>query len=548
MRHEDSPQNIDATDFLREAAEGAAQAWQAAAALQRGDSAPAELLLRGWRCSDRPELRGALLGQLEARPPRPQGRPRALLHGPLPALEGPRRPAFLWREELLNRLPELPPATDPTERLAWGLAELGWWGGQVSLRERELWRERSFAPDAEADLRTERLWRQLLSGKLWEARADFEELLLPEAMSAFRAALAARRVPLAERAGLLRDFEDTLYWYIIGGRDELPGWKELALRLLEMRGESAIDGVAAQLGRQGLAWTFACEGAWTPSWREVARALPDLPLGRLGRLRALLRQAEQDPGWLERLLDLKVCLRLLAAWSEEAPRLGMAQAWAVVLHHRSRTRGRLRAVLGETSAEALELGLIPRAGLRHRTALALRQYAWGRAHESLRGHELPDWSEGLTPRCEAPPALPEPIGTPQRSALVTWVLLVCLRDRLDQLLHWSRSGRWLRRPDSGWGRLLAEQLPADMQDRGGGYERLRLALHHELQSALAELRPRLARLAALRGRPEARTATMEILAEGWDPAVPRIQRFQRELLEAAARSWELCPEEASDEP
>jgi hypothetical protein len=202
------------------------------------------------------------------------------------------------------------------------------------------------------------------------------------------------------------------------------------------------------------------------------------------------------------------------------------------MHHRGRTRGRLRAVLVETDPEAVRLALAPRNGLFARTAATVRIYAWGRACQVIERRQLPTWEESLTPPCAPPDPIAEPFSGSQRRTLQSWLLLVIMRGRWFQLEHWVKTGHWKKRPDSGWGRLLQEQLPATLKDPEGGYHRLRAELALEFGFHTERIRPVLAKIGSTTKGD--RQHLREILLAVWDEAVPFPKRLSPDFYDNAA--------------
>ena len=184
---------------------------------------------------------------------------------------------------------------------------------------------------------------------------------------------------------------------------------------------------------------------------------------------------------MEHLLDGQVALRLLAAWSgvgtETEPRTAPKQSWDVVLRHRGRTRGRLRAVLLETASDTL-LAVPELPGLAGATDAALAAVGWSQAHEVLHRHGLPSWDTSLTPACAAPPALDPLLPPADEPALRTWMLLVVLAGASTSSTTGPHRGV-AHPPRLGLGRLLKDGLPARPAQGGDGYGRIQahLSLH-----------------------------------------------------------------------
>ena len=115
---------------------------------------------------------------------------------------------------------------------------------------------------------------------------------------------------------------------------------------------------------------------------------------------------------------------------------------------------------------------------------------------------------------------------PPAGLLRTWVLLVILRGRWDQLQRWAEEGSTGDR-DSTWGRLLSESLPTALAvGPGGGRDlrRLRDHLSMALPDVLIDLLPELRAIAALAVGERLPDAVRAALSPRWDPRVPLPER------------------------
>ena len=126
-------------------------------------------------------------------------------------------------------------------------------------------------------------------------------------------------------------------------------------------------------------------------------------------------------------------------------------------------------------------------------------------------------------------------------ALRTWMLLVVLRGRFDQLDHWARTGAWRTRPDSGWGRLLKDGLPARLAQGGDGYGRIQAHLSLHGDRLWGALRPALEAAAAAQKGKEVRAA----VAPHWDAAVELPARMTAGASEAARAALDALGSRAS---
>lgn len=506
-----------------------AQAQAAAVALRGGDRTAARRLLGSWSFSSDPAACDRILDRLCETPPVPEPAHLAATLGPVPATGPDPAGAQEQRAHLFSAAQGA--GLDGADPVAWGLEGLAWVGGRIHQTERVTWQQ-GVDVNPLRDGAHAVLWSQFLDGQFWDAQADAESLWLPAAKRGFAAALRARGVPAPDRKQYVADYAEAFFWMLLGGRDATPGWKEVAVRLLERDGSSAPAALAAHLGPEGWSWVLRCPSASSPTWRAARRwALPDHP-NPLSEAWHLCRQGPADPGWMEHLLDGLVAQRLVAAWSgvgtETGPRTSPKQAWDVVLRNRGRTRGRLRAVLLETAGDAL-LAIPSLPGLAAATHQALAAVGWSQAHVVLHKHGLPSWDSSLTPTCEAPPPLQPLLSAQDEAVLRTWMLLVVLRGRWAQLDHWGRTGTWRTRPDSGWGRLLKDGLPPRLGQDGAGYARIQAHLTLHGPRLWADLRPVLEAVAATTKGREIRAAVEPC----WEPEVGLPSRMTAGAADAA---------------
>ena len=111
------------------------------------------------------------------------------------------------------------------------------------------------------------------------------------------------------------------------------------------------------------------------------------------------------------------------------------------------------------------------------------------------------------------------------------MLLALLRDRWPALEHWSHTGTWLKRPDSGWGRILNDGLPATLRDADGSYERLQAHLRLHWSDHVHALHPVVSAIAACQKGPAIRIAVTPY----WEPEVPLPSRMGKGAIQAATR-------------
>lgn len=496
------------------AARDAARGWalEAGRRLLDGEAAGA---LPGWRME--PRLAVALARRLARELPAPGPEALAATLAPtqdLPRLSrGPAEP-FLHREALERA--ELPVVADtPLHRCAFGLERLAFLAARVEDRERGAWSRASYAADPTRDAEAAGLWAGWLSGNPWSLRRPWERLFLPEAARVFRAVAADRKLSPEVSRRALEDLREAFFYRMIGGKGALPGWAELAARVIETGPPGPLDALLGALpagDRARLAACAATRGVWRGSAAAVWRAPGEEARAALGAAALAARPAEAE-GWL----DAHLVRRLLVAW-----RSGRTSTdWILATQNRGRARARARALLAARGAKLAE-PLLALDALYARTAAALRRLAWGWAWSELARDFSFDLGRPLTTPCRPPAApRPSPLSPEERPALRSWVLLVALKGRLGHLRAWVAEGRTGDR-DSTWGRLLSEDLPALLREGAEDlhYRRLRAALSAELGACLEALRSPLAAVVALPPGRRLRAAFEEALRPGWDERVP----------------------------
>ncbi len=514
---------VQAHDIRRSRAVAAAEA------LLHGDPSSSTALLAPWRFSKDPAACERLVQILITTPPQVPVAHMAATLGPAP-LDGPHPagPAD-QRQHLFDVAApaDHPPATT-VDRIAWGLEALAWHGTRIEREERVAWG----APpklDPKRDAAAHGLWKSILSGDFWSIQPLVERLLVPPARRAFAAGLRARGVPETARRAYISEFSEAFYWTLLGGREGTPGWKDAAVRILEHAGIGPVDALGTHLDAEAWSWLVACPTFSSPSWRTTrAWALPRHP-NPLSRAWDLQNRGPTHPELLEFLLDGQVALRLIGTWADPSEiRTGPDRSWNVVLRHRSRTRGRLRALLLETASDSL-LHLLALPGLYARTAAAVAGQGWARACAVVHHHQLPAWDSSATPKCSQPPPLCDDFDPEHHRSIRCWMLLTLLRDRWTALEHWTHTGTWLKRPDSGWGRLLNDALPADLCDADGGYNRLQAHLRQHWTDHLHALQPAVAAIADCSKGPAVRVA----ITPYWEPQVPLPSRMGKGAIQAA---------------
>ena len=512
--------------------------------------------LVGWRFGEDPAAAAAVYRALDALVPAPPPALLALALAPPEALPPP-PPSGADADEPLHRLriarafaQRLPPAAEvpasPASHAAWALEHLVFIGEQVEARERAAWAREQYDIKPLEDQAVSQLWARVFAGgaAVWGDQKRWEALCLPAATASFRQVLSTRELPPGVAKQALTELRDGFWFQFLGGKGGVPGWAEIAARVVESLG--GLPGLTLALDDGEWAIATGCasvRGAWPDS---LAALLPDIPGGPARALK--LRQRLGDrPDLAEVILDAHVALRLLETWS--APDgTDPVRSWGVVVQNRGRARGRLRA-LAMTRPAALRPLLLSLEALHSRTLAAVRRYAWDWAWESMARGFAWDFSNPVTPPCEPPEVGLEPLDPSEHSAARTWVLLVVLKGRLDHLQRWVQTGGTGDR-DGTWGRLLSDELPATLRDpppadpgRGrvtATYHRLRAWLADSLEPTLARWRPVLQAVGAL---PENRTLarSMEaLLRPCWDERVPfpkaGFPTFQSHAVAAVAAS------------
>ncbi len=532
--------------------------------LQRREARRVRALAGGWpvqealgafRLIEDPLSLAAVEAALDAATLRPSP---ALLASSLapPELLPPPPPSKLDVDEPLHRLrliralearlpPELEAPDTPGTRRAWALETLGFLGEQVEDRERAAWAREPLAPDPR-DAEVAQLWARMFQGgaAVWSDQRRWEKLCVEPAMAAFRQVLSTRELPPGVAKQALSELRDGLWYQLLGGKGGVPGWAELAARVVETAG--GVPALALTLTDEDWSLAARCttaRGTWPAT---VASLLPEVP-GGPARALVLRQRLIEAPDRAESVLDAHVVLRLLDTWAE-AEGADPVRSWGVVIQNRGKARGRLRAMaMGRPSQ--LRSVLLSLDALTARTLLATRRYAWDWAWESMARGFAWDFANAVTPPCEAPDEGLLPLGPEHAPAVRTWVLLALLKGRRDHLERWVQTGGTGDR-DGTWGRLLSDELPEALRDplpplppRGrvtATYHRLRAFLADALDEILTSLLPTLGSLAALApGRDLARRSE-ELLTPAWDARVPfprsGFPTFQAHASEVVARA------------
>lgn len=515
----------------------------AAVALRGGDRALARALVSTWRFE--PDLADRLLDRLLATRPRPCPGAWAMTMADAVDVDAPvdAPTALHWRDGAFSQ-----PVGDVGDPLAWGLAELATHSWLVETAERLPWQDRSYRVDPAEDAQVRALWSAWAEGRPWDAREDWETRFLPPALRAFAAVVRGRRLPEDVRKQAIMDAREGFFYALIGDGGTGAGWRELGVRLLEAAGPDPVDALAVAVPVES--WERVARCAVT---RGHGRSTASLAWGQgvtwQVQARELQLRAQEQPAALGDLLDLHLALRLVECWTQPE-RTAPSRSMAVVTHNRGRARSRLRAVLREAPADHLLLRIQALPALADRTRAAVarfaRDWAWQQVQHGFSFYD----ARTVDPACILPEGAPPPLSTEGLAALRAWVLLVTLKDRLPHLRQWVHGGAELDKRDTTWGRLLADDCPDLLRSyrgstRGQGLARLRAELTEHLPALLSQLRPTLARLAAIDLRRGGLKAAFEgAIADAWHPALslPKV-RYRSYIAAAAAACQQLSGED-----
>jgi hypothetical protein len=516
---------VDWATFLVQREEDRAEALSAGRALASGHSAEAADLLRTWRFGGDAALTDRLLARLISTPPLPPQHRLAAALAPAAALPRPADPALPvrpWlRRKWLDGRVTAPVPDDLPHRLAWALDTLRFLGAEVERRQRAPWSRLRFPVDPARDAEVRRLWSCWLSGDPWSARDSWEALFLTDAARAFAAVMRIRRIPPERRAVVLEDLRDSFFFMMLGEAGATPGWQELAVRALETTGPAPITALCGLL--DGERWRSAARCAVRRGYgpRSAALLFPETDNPDL-QARRLAGQGLEVVGQLDCALDLHLACRQLDRWAEDPDTTAPDRCWQVVIQNRGRARARLRALLSSSPPETLQPTLLALPGLYQRTRFAIRRYCRDWAWIQL-SQQFPFSIHTLDASCTAPPAGPT-LTDPDRATLRTWILLAILKDRLDHLRRWIRSGGTGDR-DASWGRLLLT-LPVHLRTHGDsgrasrGQHHLRAELAELLPETLEQWSPLLQRLSTLPRDRSLGSAVTAALQPQWHPAIP----------------------------
>jgi len=492
-------------------------------ALELASSADPAGCFDGWRFAAHQELCSAAWTALSTANPTPDAAQLSASLSPPESLSAPPSTTSLSERQHHQHLlkhPGAEVADTATNRLAWALSELSRLGAEVELRERQSWNALTYRPMPERDAQTTELWAGWFSGNPWTGREAWDALFLSAVGRSFRAVAAARSLPDHVMERVIGDLREAFFFRMLGGGDGVPGWVELAVRVLETCAPGPVEAVATNLPSDGFGRVAQCassRGGWSRTVRQVFPALPE----QQARARAMVGQLTGSPDRLEALLDLHVVLRLAHTWSESGR---VADSWRVVSQNRGRARGRLRAVLAGAGKDVLLDAVFQLDAPYARTLAALKRYAWAWAWQELASDFSFDIGRVVTRPCiEAAPEL-APIDGAEADALRCWVLLVVLKGRLEHLERWVRTAGTGDR-DSTWARLISDDLPVSLRDprdgskRAATYHRVRAELSASLPGMLDDNRPLLHEVASLSPGRKLRGKFETAIAGTWSNAV-----------------------------
>lgn len=469
-----------------------------------------------WRFVTHSAVLDGLATQLNTKPPSPAPRHRCAVLAPREDLPTPADPEESRTEAQWRRWLEQHVHVRDAPRwkaASWALAELSWIGEETE----RTWRVATSAlpsPDDESARRAWTAWPRLSTGdvRAWTfvMEGGWEALCWRDAKRSLYAGMGSYRMPYAYRAQILDDVQEAFPYLFMGDGDGSPGWKELAIRVLEdAGGEGQIAALAHALP----------EGAWELVRDCALRRAPWLRSSkRLGPRYDELAQATQGRDRLEALLDLHVASRLIERWRVEAA-CGVDTSWQATAHHRRRACGRLRALVRDAPGDALVNAVVELPGLAERTRKAVARYMWGWFFVYPQG-ELNAVPREVTQRCVMPP----PPATLVRRAegleveaeerdLVLYLYLRGLRPALMSYLICAG------KPPTRLSEALADLSdtiadPGQLKPRR--YQALRASLRSTLPRYVRELTSTLREVAALEGsRSAKRAALARILDPVW---------------------------------
>lgn len=427
------------------------------------------------------------------------------------------------------RLRALPPLDDGgSARITAAVAALSALGSPVAKAAAG-----PLAPDPR-DPAVRDAWRAWATNDPWSVRRPWERWFLPSCLRAFRAVLTVRGASPARAREVLAGVREVFVFQLLGVRDAPPGWREIAARAAEVGPQPPLVGLVRALSAGDRA-TAACCAATRGRWSDTVRLVDPSPEAD-ARGRAL---ATIDPERAHQLALTHAALGLVDAWSEGACD-DPTDAHRRVAGSLARSTARARAIL-VGSTDALTRWLTTMDHPFARTEAATARYAWSWAwQEASRGFPLTG-DRPVTPPCQPPAPGAPPWAADQRAAARAWVLLVVLRGRAAVLERWVRTGEG--DPDTTWGRLLTDAIPASLRDpiadgaRSATYHRARSELSFALDDLSASLSEVIHEVA--RQDPTARGlrgAVTRILTPAWHPDVP-LPAAGFPSMVAAARSW-----------
>lgn len=383
-----------------------------------------------------------------------------------------------------------PVPTDAPRRAAAALVLLSRIGEELDERERRAPAAQAW-PTSARDAEARGAWTGLSRGDM-AAAERFAALWGDTVRASFAGVAAVLRLPGRVALELAAAAREQLELAVVVAH------LDLAARLVETTGEpiGALEGVLGPAGRARVEACIARRSAWART-REGLRGEGSEPSLAAGADAVVLKRLAEH----------------LRAGRAPAHPLGLP-GWGVVVTHRNRMRGRLRAAATLDPA-SLAGAVRSLDALYARTTVTLARYAWEWAWREARTSFGFDPERLRPPRCTLVDEAPgwAPIGAEAASGVRTFLLLVAGRGA------WSDLRRWLAgEPGRTLGRTFyrcLEQLPASVAE--GSYEALRAHLAAGgLDAYLPELRAAARAVATLPTGRALRAELDEALAPWWD--------------------------------
>lgn len=455
----------------------------AARALLVGEPALAVQAVAGWRFSDDGAVTLRLLAAMAASPPHP------MVCGEI----------------------------SPAGRVAWGLASLARAADHARARSEAALRRKGLRP-SEDDLQVRGLWARWFDGGAWTIQAAWEDRFLGDARSAFKAVLVTTGLDAPMGRRVLEELSEWFFFELLAEEDGVPGWADLAARLLETDPTPDTTRVATTLTARGWGTVGRCMSRRGTYPATAGLLVPEAD-GTAERALLLSTWLGSNPQALPLSTDLHLARRLIQSWNRPERR-AEEQDLRVLSQNRGRVMARLRAVLQRAERAALRRAVLDLDCLAARTHEAVRRYALDHARRQVASHFALRARGSPTPPCSDTAGF-DPLTLDDLPALRTWVALAVLRGCRDQLRLWATPGC---RAETGgtWGRLLTRELPEALADppaeRRRTYHRLRAALSGQRDALLRDAMPVVRAVAGL-SPPFTRAGFLLAVSNVWHPDV-----------------------------